>query len=89
MTDYTPMHVPVGVRPTVDEAHLERVACDSSWVSRVLVAAAQALNTLDHRVDDIEAREQAAHVLRAAFTDWDAVLEILDLQRSPAVETAP
>jgi hypothetical protein len=88
MTEFTAMHVPKGIKPTVDEAHLERVACDSAWVSRVLLAAAQALNALDYHEGDSGAFSAQA-VLRNAFTDWDAVLAILDLDRPAVTETAP
>jgi hypothetical protein len=87
MTEFTAMHVPQGVTPTVDEAHLERVASDSGWVSRVLLGAAQALNTLDYHGDDGEGTVQARAVLRNAFTDWDTVLALLNLQRPPVTQS--
>jgi hypothetical protein len=76
--------------PLVTAALLERVAADPDWSARVLTAAATALNALAHRAQpDGFIRPGAEHfaareVLQHAFTDWDAVRALLDLDSAAA-----
>lgn len=73
--------------PQVTEALLAQVAVDPDWTARVLCAAASALNTLLYRAQPGGlVRPGAEHLgatetLMHAFTDWDKVAAILDLDR--------
>lgn len=72
----------------VDEALLERVAADPEWASRVLIAAAHALNAMltPARPDGFTRPGSewmgAREILMHAFINWDEVL----LALQPATE---
>lgn len=73
--------------PLVTEELLSQVAADPDWTARVLCAAASVLNAMLQRsqpgglvrpgAEHLGATETLMH----AFTDWDKVAAILDLDR--------